>query len=120
MHNQVVALNNLVNMIVMRKNFPVAENQTFLVSYYEGHSKANLLRRMGATLGRPMRLFYRLPYLFKIRSQSAITLGICQHLFSSLQLDFSKCRRLLGWRPQASVDESLRLRCKGIEHEALV
>ena len=46
-----VALDNLVDLIVMCLNHPAAANQTFLVSDGEDLSTAQLLKRMGAAMG---------------------------------------------------------------------
>ncbi len=53
-----VALNNLADLIVTCLRHPAAANQTFIASDGEGLSTADLLRRMGATLDHPARLFF--------------------------------------------------------------
>ena len=51
-----VALDNLVDLIVTCLTHPAAANQTFLVSDGEDVSTTELLRRMGRAMGRPARL----------------------------------------------------------------
>ncbi len=51
-----VALDNLVDFIVLCLTHPAAANQTFLVSDGEDVSTTGLLRRMGQAMGRPARL----------------------------------------------------------------
>ncbi|MOA53476.1 hypothetical protein D3C78_1769410 [compost metagenome] len=63
---------------------------------------------MGAALGKPARL---LPLPGAWLNGAACLLGkgaIAQRLCGSLQVDIEKTRRLLGWTPPVSVDDSLR------------
>lgn len=103
-----VALDNLVDLIVMCIDHPAAANQTFLAGDGEDLSTAELLRRMGAALGRPARL---LPLPPALLHAGATVLGkrpVAQRLLGSLQVDISKARTLLGWAPPVEVDEALR------------
>jgi len=108
-----VALDNLVHLIVTCLSHPAAANQTFLVSDGEDLSTAELLRRMGAALSHPTRLFYVPPSMLKLGAQVANKPGIYQRLCGSLQVDITKTRRLLGWTPPVSVDEGLRRAAEG-------
>ncbi len=108
-----VALDNLVDLIVTCLNHPAAANQTFLVSDGEDLSTAELLKRMGAAMGKPARLFYVTPALLKLGATLFNKPGIYQRLCGSLQLDIAKTRQLLGWTPPVSVDEGLRLAAEG-------
>ena len=87
---------------------PNAANQTFLVKDGEDLSTADLLRRLGAAMERPARL---LPVPLRVLALGAKLLGkpeIFQSLCSSLQVDMSKTRDLLGWHPPIGVDEGLK------------
>lgn len=108
-----VALDNLVDLIVTCLNHPAAANQTFLVSDGEDLSTADLLKRMGAALGCPARLFHLPPGLLKLGAALVRKPGIYQRLCGSLQLDIAKTRQLLGWSPLVSVDEELRRAAEG-------
>ena len=108
-----LAVDNLVDFIVTCLNHPAAANQTFLVGDDEDLSTAELLKRMGAAMGRPARLFYMPPALLKLGATSLNKSGIYQRLCSSLQLDITKTRQLLGWTPPLSVDEGLRRAAEG-------
>lgn len=108
-----VALDNLLDLIVTCLNHPAAANQTFLVSDGEDLSTAQLLKRMGAAMGRPARLFYVPPALLKLGATVLNKPGIYQRLCGSLQLDINKTRQLLGWTPPMSVDEGLRRAAEG-------
>ncbi len=107
-----VALDNLVDLVVTCLNHPAAVNQTFLISDGEDLSTAELLGRMGIAMGCPARLFYMSPSLLKLGATVLRKPGIYERLCSSLQLDITKTRQLLGWAPPVSVDEGLRRAAK--------
>jgi nucleoside-diphosphate-sugar epimerase len=108
-----VALDNLVDLIRTCLSHPAAANQTFLVSDGEDLSTADLLKRIGAALGCPARLFHLPPGLLKLGAALVRKPGIYQRLCGSLQLDIAKTRQLLGWSPLVSVDEGLRRAAEG-------
>jgi nucleoside-diphosphate-sugar epimerase len=103
-----VALDNLVDLIVICLNHAAAGNRTFLVSDGEDLSTADLLNRMGAALGHPARLFSIPPSLLKLGATLLHKPGLYQRLGGSLQLDITNTRQLLGWIPPLSVSEGLR------------
>ncbi|MBV5329604.1 MAG: SDR family oxidoreductase [Chlorobium sp.] len=108
-----VALDNLVNLIVTCLDHPAAANQTFLVSDGESLSTATLLRRMGEALGRPARLIPVPVALLKLGAGLVGKPGVAQRLCGSLEIDISKTRELLGWKPLITVDEGLRRTASG-------
>ncbi len=107
-HRSLVALDNLVDLIVTCIEHPAAANQIFLVSDGEDVSTTELLRRLASALGRPARL---LPIPAWLLTNSAALLGrrgLAQRLCSSLQVDISKTKTLLGWTPPVSLDAALQ------------
>jgi nucleoside-diphosphate-sugar epimerase len=109
-HNQrsLVALDNLVDLIVVCTTHPAAANQTFLVSDGEDVSTTELLRRMGQALGRPTRLIPVPVSWLKLAAAMVGKTDVAQRLCGSLQVDIEKTRRLLGWKPPLTLDEGLR------------
>lgn len=108
-HNQrsLVALDNLVDLLLVCATHPAAANQTFMASDGEDVSTADLLRRMGLALGKPARL---LPVPVGLLKLGASVLGksdVAQRLLGNLQVDISKNQRLLNWNPPLSVDAGL-------------
>lgn len=107
-----VALDNLVDLILICIDHPDAANQTFLVSDGDDLSTTELLRRMAMALGRPARL---LPVPSWMLERGAAMLGkkaLSQRLCGSLQVDIGKTREVLGWTPPVSVDLALEATAK--------
>ncbi len=121
-HNarSLVALDNLVALIVVCISHPAAANETFLVSDDEDLSTTELLRRMGAALGRPARLIPLPAALLQFGARLAGKPAIAQRLCGSLQVDISKTKELLAWNPPLSVDEGLRQAAEGYRSEASI
>jgi nucleoside-diphosphate-sugar epimerase len=103
-----VALDNLVDLIVICIDHPSAANQIFLVSDGESLSTDALLRRMGVALGRPARLIPVPVFLLQLGATLLGKRALAQRLCGSLEIDISKTRELLGWTPPFSADEGFR------------
>ncbi|SDP85022.1 UDP-glucose 4-epimerase family protein [Ectopseudomonas guguanensis] len=102
-----VALDNLVDLLVVCLTHPEASGQRFLVSDGEDLSTTELMRRLSAALGRSARL---LPVPQALIEQAAILLGrrqLSQRLCGSLQINMDKTRERLGWTPPLTVDQAL-------------
>ena len=109
-HNKrsLVALDNIVDLILVCLQHPAASNQIFLVSDGEDLSTTELLRRLGQALHKPTRL---IPVPAVLLSAGASLIGrsdIAQKLVGSLQVDDSHTREVLTWSPPISVREGLR------------
>lgn len=103
-----VALDNLVDLIVICTKHPAAANQTFLVSDGEDVSTSELLRRVGKALSCPARLF---PVPESWLKKTASWVGkpdVAQRLCGSLQVDIEKTRRMLNWKPPLTLDQGLK------------
>ncbi|WP_413927631.1 UDP-glucose 4-epimerase family protein [Herbaspirillum sp. alder98] len=103
-----VALDNLVDLIIVCSRHPAAVGQIFLVSDGEDLSTTGLLRKTAQALDKPARL---LPFPASLLTLAARLLGrpgIAQRLCGSLQVDIEKNRTLLGWTPPVPIDEALR------------
>ena len=109
-----VALDNLVDFIMICMTHPKAANQTFLVSDGNDLSTAELVRGLARAAGVAPRL---LPVPVWALQAGAMLLGKedeVQRLCGSLQVDISKARQLMGWRPPIVVDEGLRRAVAGM------
>lgn len=102
-----IGLDNLVELIRICIDHPAAANQIFLAGDEEDLSTADLLQRLARAMGIKPRLISVPPRPLEL-AMSAIGLrGKASRLFHSLQVDSSKARALLGWKPIVSVDEGL-------------
>lgn len=103
-----VALDNLIDLIVTCIDHPAAANQTFLVGDGEDLSTTELLQRLGHALGKPAQLFSMPIWMLKTGATLLGKRDMAQRLCNSLQVDISKTRNLLDWRPPVSVDDALK------------
>jgi nucleoside-diphosphate-sugar epimerase len=102
-----VYVGNLVSLILQCLNHRGAANQVFLVS--DGHdlSTTELLRACALALGVKSWL---LPISQRLIERAAALLGkraVAQRLCGNLQVDISKARILLDWKPVVSVADGL-------------
>jgi UDP-glucose 4-epimerase len=102
-----IALDNLVDVIMLCLTHPAAADQTFLVSDGEDMSTTELLQRLALALGKNAQL---LPVPVTCLRYGLFLLGkgaLAQRLCGNLQVDISKTRKLLSWTPPISVDDAL-------------
>jgi UDP-glucose 4-epimerase len=102
-----VALDNLVDFIVVCMDHAAAANQTFLVSDDEDLSTRDLVERIAAAMAKPARL---VPIPVGMLTLAARLLGkrdLAQRLCGSLQINLAKEQRLLDWKPLVSVNQAM-------------
>ncbi|HMN20918.1 MAG TPA: NAD-dependent epimerase/dehydratase family protein [Ottowia sp.] len=109
-HNRrtLVALENLIDLLVVCVHHPAAANQTFLVGDAEDVSTTVLLQRIGRAIGRPARL---LPIPVPLIRAGARLFGKAQlvdRVCGDLQVDIRKTESLLGWRPIVDMQTAMR------------
>jgi nucleoside-diphosphate-sugar epimerase len=103
-----VYVENLVDALILCGTHPAAAGQTYLVSDGEDVSTPDLLRQLGMGMGCPARLF-RCPLpLLKIAGRFAGKSDQVERLLGSLQVDSSKIRRELGWKPPYTLQQGLQ------------
>jgi len=109
-HNQrsLVALDNLVDFIVLCATHPKAANEVFLISDGEDVSTTELLRKVGKALGKNTRLVAVPVGLMTFVAKLVSKEDVANRLFGSLQVDSSKARELLGWKPVITMEEQLK------------
>ena len=109
-HNQrsLVALDNLIDLIVTCIHHPAAANQIFIAGDGEDLSTPELLQRMAAALGKKAWLMPVPEFLLVWGARLSGKQAMAQRLCGSLQVDISKARDLLDWKPSVNVDEALR------------
>lgn len=109
-----VGLDNLVDLIATCIDHPAAANQTFMVSDGEDLSTADLLRRLGAAMGRPARLLNIPPVLLDAAATLLGKKEVARRLLGNLQVDITHTCDTLNWRPPVSVVEGLRRAVEGM------
>ena len=109
-HNRrsLIALDNLVDFIVVCIDHPRAANQTFLVCDGKDLSTNELVRGLARALSVPARLFPIPVWMLKAIGSVFGKKDVIERLTSNLQVDISKASQLLGWVPPVSVEEGLR------------
>lgn len=103
-----IALDNLVDFLILCAEHPAAANEMFLIADGEDLSTTELLNRISTLLGNKSRLFSvnkkLLEFFMKLVSKDDLARRLC----GSLQVDISKAKRLLNWSPVINVDEGLQ------------
>lgn len=103
-----VAIDNLVSFIILCTAHPKAANQIFLISDGEDVSTTELIIKIGQALGKKPFLLPVPTTLMKFFARLIRRPELGDRLFGSLQVDSSKARDLLGWRPVITMDEQLQ------------
>lgn len=116
-HNvrSMVALDNLVDLLIICLKHSAAAGQTFLVSDGEDVSITELLRRTAKAMDKKA---FLLPVPASILELGATILGkraVAQRLCGSLQVDITKTHSLLGWTPLLTLDQGLKKTVEGIK-----
>ena len=109
-HNKrsLVALDNLVSFIVHCIDHPKAANEIFLISDGEDVSTTELIKKTAKALGKRPLLIPVPVSLMKFAAKLIGKEDIANRLFGSLQVDSSKARELLGWKPVITMDGQLK------------
>ncbi len=108
-HNarSMVALDNLVDLLILCCSHSRAAGQTFLVSDGDDVSLTRLLRLIGQAMDKRVWL---LPIPAGLMQGTATLLGksaVASRLLGSLQVDIQHTRQTLGWQPIRTVDEAI-------------
>ena len=109
-HNRrsLIYVGNLADALLACATHPAAAGQTYLVSDGEDISTADLLRRLGAAMERPARLFPCPPALLHVAGRLSGRSAQIERLLGSLQIDSGKIRRELNWTPPYSLQQGLQ------------
>ncbi len=98
---------NLVDALTRCVREVRAAGQTYLVSDGEDLSTPELIRRLGKALGKTVHLWPAPLSLLRGLGRLAGKQAVFDRLLGSLQVDPSKIRQELNWRPPFSVDRGL-------------
>lgn len=115
-----IYVENLVDALIVSATHPAAAGQTFLVSDGEDISTPNLLRQLGAAMGRSARLFSCPQALLKLSGWLIGKPEQVERLLGSLQIDSDKIRRELNWTPPYTLREGLQNTGASVRRIAIV
>jgi len=101
-----VYLENLVDLIVTCIHHPKAANQTFLVSDSEDISTTDLLKFVSKTVNKSSNLIPVPQFLLVLFLKILGKQKMAEQLFGSLQVDMSKTKNLLNWKPPFSLEQA--------------
>ncbi len=103
-----IGIDNLVDFIITCLSHSKAGNETFFVSDDEDISTTNLLKLIASLINKtpklipfPVNLIYLLMKLLGKKD-------LAQRLLGTLQVDISKAKLILGWKPKVSLREGLK------------
>lgn len=103
-----VALDNLVDFLLLCATVPAAAGKTFLISDQQDVSTPDLIRIIAQAMHTPARLLSAPPSWLSTVAKLAGRAAAAERLLGSLQVDASPASRLLGWSPKVSVEEGIR------------
>lgn len=105
-----LALDNLINFILLVARHPKASNQLFLLCDENSFSTPQLIDRMARCMG------YASSRLISVPAQVLRLVGLClgqraaiERLTESLELSARKAHQLLGWSPPLDVEEAIQV-----------
>jgi nucleoside-diphosphate-sugar epimerase len=101
-------VDNLVDLIINVLDHPKAAGQVFLVSDDEDVSTTRLLKTIASKLGKQNWLMPIPALLLKALLVVLGRRGLSDRLLGSLQLDISKTKFFLDWKPPVSFDEGIK------------
>ena len=103
-----VSVDNLTDFIITCIDHPKAKNEIFLISDDDDISTAGLLNEIAKGLSVKNKAVNIPPKLINTAAGALGKPGIAQRLSGSLQVDISKVKDLLGWKPKRSASESIQ------------
>ena len=102
-----ISLANLVDALTACLTAPAASSSTYVVCDDECVSTAKLIRMLSQTLDRPARLFPAPAAGLRLMGRLLRQGDKLDRLTESLEIDGSKIRRDLGWRPPQTLSQGL-------------
>lgn len=106
-HRSMIYLGNLVDFIILCISHPRAANQTFLISDGYDVSLKWLISTIRKAMGRSPGLIPIPQSLFKFAGKLTDKKSFIDRLVGDLQVDSSKARQLLDWKPPYTVEQGI-------------
>jgi nucleoside-diphosphate-sugar epimerase len=103
-----IALDNLISVLLRTVDDPAAGNTLFLASDDEDISTVDFIRCLGKHMRTTVRLVPVPPIFVKAAAAVAGRSLQASRLFAPLQIDASRLRSRLAWKPEVTLDEGMR------------
>lgn len=103
-----IYVGNLVDALITCATHPAAAGQTYLVSDGDSVSTPDLIRNLAKALGRPCLAFPFPIFMMKFLATLVAKSSVVDRLTQSLQIDSSKIRNELGWKPPFTMQQGLQ------------
>lgn len=109
-HNKrsMVYIENLIDFIALCITHPKAANETFLISDDEDVSTTRLITTIRTTLGLPSLLLpvsqSWIVFMLNLIGKKSLAMRLC----GNLQLDITKAKTLLGWKPPFTFEQGIK------------
>ena len=103
-----IYVGNLADALIRCATHPAAAMHTYLVSDGEDLATPDLLRRLGAAMGRPVSLWPCPPGWLRLAGKLLGKRAQVERLIGSLRVDDRKIRGELGWAPPYSLEQGFR------------
>jgi nucleoside-diphosphate-sugar epimerase len=103
-----IALDNLISVLLRTLDDPAAGNTLFLASDDEDISTVDFIRCLGKHMRTRVRLVAVPPILVKAAAAVAGRSLQASRLFAPLQIDATRLRSRLAWKPAVTLDEGMR------------
>ncbi len=105
-----IGVDNLVDLITVCLDHPLAAGQVFLACDGEDISTPQLLRMMAKAMGKPSRIVSAPLSLISLACALVGRKDAYKRLSGSLQVDMDRTQEILGWTPPVSLEEGIK-RC---------
>ena len=86
---------------------PAAKGETFVVSDGQDLSTADLARKIPSALNKKPRIFSLSPSVLRAIGRITCKQDAVKRLTECLEIDSTKVRRVLGWKPPFSMEDEL-------------
>lgn len=107
-----ISIDNLVNAIYLSILEPAVGGEILHVSDDDDLSTTQLVELLANSCGTQVRLFPVPKIFFRLFLKLLRKDAVYDRIFSSLQVDVSKTKRVLNWNPLISVEEGFKRCCK--------
>ena len=102
-----LGLGNLADLICHCIEHPVAKGETFVASDGCDLSIADLVRKIGIALNKKLHLLSLNPNVLCMLGKISGKYNMVKRLTESLEIDSTKVRRVLDWKPPFSIEDEL-------------